>query len=134
MRLSRVRVLKALCLALCWPALTWATTPKQSPVKLAQTSPPIKLAMIEGLSGPFANTGEAVYRNLLWAVERVNQRGGVKLPGGARELSLVRHDSKSQTEEALTALRTFASTAFALRALMTCSPERGIPFGKAKPL
>ena len=106
MRLSRVRVLKALCLALCWPALTWATTPKQSPVKLAQTPPPIKLAMIEGLSGPFANTGEAVYRNLLWAVERVNQRGGVKLPGGARELSLVRHDSKSQTEEALTALRT----------------------------
>ena len=106
MRLSRVRVLKALCLALCWPAMVWATTPKQSPVKLAQTSPPIKLAMIEGLSGPFANTGEAVYRNLLWAVERVNQRGGVKLPGGARELSLVRHDSKSQTEEALTALRT----------------------------
>ena len=106
MRLSRVRVLKALCLALCWPAMVWATTPKQSPVKLAQTLPPIKLAMIEGLSGPFANTGEAVYRNLLWAVERVNQRGGVKLPGGARELSLVRHDSKSQTEEALTALRT----------------------------
>jgi branched-chain amino acid transport system substrate-binding protein len=28
--------------------------------------------MIEGLSGPFANTGEAVYRNLAWAVERVN--------------------------------------------------------------
>jgi branched-chain amino acid transport system substrate-binding protein len=106
MRLSRVRVLKALCLALCWPVMAWAITPKQSPVKLAQTSPPIKLAMIEGLSGPFANTGEAVYRNLLWAVERVNQRGGVKLPGGARELSLVRHDSKSQTEEALTALRT----------------------------
>ena len=30
--------------------------------------PPIKLAMIEGLSGPFANTGEAVYRNLVWAM------------------------------------------------------------------
>jgi branched-chain amino acid transport system substrate-binding protein len=81
-----------------------AATPPQHITPAVQ--PAIKLAMIEGLSGPFANTGEAVYRNLLWAVERVNQRGGVKLPGGARELVLVRHDSKSQTEEALTALRT----------------------------
>ena len=40
---------------------------------------PVKMAMIEGLSGPFANTGEAVFRNLVWAVERVNARGGVKV-------------------------------------------------------
>lgn len=84
-----------------------ATTPKASPsvVRVKTALPPIKLALIEGLSGPFANTGEAVYRNLLWAVERVNQRGGVKLPGGSRELVLVRHDSKGQTEEALSAFR-----------------------------
>ncbi len=62
---------------------------------------PIRLALIEGLSGPFANTGEAVYRNLLWAVERVNQRGGVRLPSGARPLELMRFDSKGATEEAL---------------------------------
>jgi branched-chain amino acid transport system substrate-binding protein len=66
---------------------------------------PIRLALIEGLSGPFANAGEAVYRNLLWAVERVNQRGGVALPTGARPMELVRYDSKSQTEEALGVLR-----------------------------
>jgi branched-chain amino acid transport system substrate-binding protein len=42
--------------------------------------PFIQAALIESLSGAFANTGEAVFRNLLWAVERVNQRGGVKLP------------------------------------------------------
>jgi len=101
---SRVRVLSALCLGLSGLSVAWAATSPQSVIPVAQ--PAIKLAMIEGLSGPFANTGEAVYRNLLWAVERVNQRGGVKLPGGARELTLVRHDSKSQTEEALTALRT----------------------------
>ena len=84
-----------------------ATTPKAAPsvTQVKPALPPIKLAMVEGLSGPFANTGEAVYRNLLWAVERVNQRGGVKLPGGARELVLVRHDSKGQTEEALSAFR-----------------------------
>jgi branched-chain amino acid transport system substrate-binding protein len=70
---------------------------------------PIRIALIEGLSGPFANAGEAVFRNLFWAVERVNARGGVKLPaaqGGARPLELVRLDSKGQAEEALVLLRT----------------------------
>ena len=66
---------------------------------------PIKLALIESLSGAFANTGEAVFRNLLWATERVNQRGGVPLPGGARPLRIDRYDSKGQNEEALSALR-----------------------------
>ncbi len=73
---------------------------------LAQASPaPIRLALIESMSGPFANTGEAVFRNLLWAVERVNARGGIRLPGGARMLQLDRYDSKGQNEEALSALR-----------------------------
>ena len=67
-------------------------------------STPVRLALIEGLSGAFANAGEAVWRNLLWAVERVNQRGGVALPGGRRKLELLRFDSKGQTEEALSAL------------------------------
>ncbi|MGM9425177.1 branched-chain amino acid ABC transporter substrate-binding protein [Hydrogenophaga sp. MI9] len=71
----------------------------------AQTAAPIRIGMIEGLSGPFANTGEAVWRNLVWATERVNARGGVKLPGGNRPLEIVRFDSKGQTEEALSALR-----------------------------
>lgn len=71
----------------------------------AQQPAPIRLALIESMSGPFANTGEAVFRNLLWAVERVNARGGVKLPGGARPLQLDRYDSKGQNEEALSALR-----------------------------
>jgi branched-chain amino acid transport system substrate-binding protein len=66
---------------------------------------PIRIGMIEGLSGPFANTGEAVWRNLVWATERVNARGGVKLPGGSRPLEIVRFDSKGQTEEALSGLR-----------------------------
>ncbi|MFM6985437.1 MAG: branched-chain amino acid ABC transporter substrate-binding protein [Hydrogenophaga sp.] len=66
---------------------------------------PIRIGMIEGLSGPFANTGEAVFRNLVWATERVNARGGVRLPGGPRNLEIVRFDSKGQTEEALSGLR-----------------------------
>lgn len=67
--------------------------------------PPIRIALIEGLSGPFGNTGEAVFRNLVWAAERVNARGGVKLAGGPRNLLIERYDSKGQNEEALAALR-----------------------------
>ena len=73
---------------------------------LASAQPsPVKVALIESLSGPFANTGEAVFRNLVWATERVNGRGGVKLPGGARPLLIERYDSKGQNDEALSALR-----------------------------
>lgn len=67
---------------------------------------PIRVALIEGLSGPFGNTGEAVFRNLVWACERVNARGGVDLGGGVRRpLQIVRYDSKSQPQEALSALQ-----------------------------
>lgn len=80
------------------------------PASAQPTGGPIKLAMVDGLSGPFANTGEAVFRNLVWAVERVNARGGVKIaqPGGgsvARPLQLLRYDSKGQNEETLSALK-----------------------------
>ncbi|MBH1963767.1 MAG: branched-chain amino acid ABC transporter substrate-binding protein [Comamonadaceae bacterium] len=71
----------------------------------AQVSGPIKLAMIESTSGPFANTGEAVYRNIAWAVERVNGRGGVATSTGQRQLALERYDNKGQVEESLSALR-----------------------------
>ena len=93
------RVLKLALLALCAASLG-----------LAQAEPaPIKLALIESMSGPFANTGEAVFRNLIWAVESVNAGGGVKLAGasgiGGRPLTLERYDSKGQNEEALSALK-----------------------------
>jgi hypothetical protein len=61
--------------------------------------------MIEAFSGPFANAGDAVGRNLLFAIERINARGGVKLAGGARTLQLETFDSKGQVEEALTMFR-----------------------------
>jgi branched-chain amino acid transport system substrate-binding protein len=86
------RALLSLPFALAWPRIQAQPTP-------------VRLALIEGLSGPFANAGEAVWRNLLWAVERVNQRGGVRLPGGARLLELVRFDSKGNTEDGVNLLR-----------------------------
>ncbi|OSZ67732.1 branched-chain amino acid ABC transporter substrate-binding protein [Hydrogenophaga sp. IBVHS2] len=85
----------AACLLMALPALV-----------SAQPAPePIRIALIEGLSGPAGLAGEAVWRNLVWATERVNARGGVPLPGGARPLRIERFDSKGQTEEALSALR-----------------------------
>jgi len=91
----------------CWPkglvqrAVSWCAVTAASLVLLsshAAAQEPIRLAVIEGLSGPFANAGEAVFRNLVWAVERVNARGGVALPTGNRPLELVRfvtlHDDR----------------------------------------
>ncbi|MEY2803366.1 MAG: Leucine, isoleucine, valine-, threonine-, and alanine-binding protein precursor [Pseudomonadota bacterium] len=72
----------------------------------AQTQPAaVRVALIEGLSGPFANAGESVWRNLAWAVERVNQRGGVTWGGEQRPLKLDRYDNKGQVEESLAVLR-----------------------------
>ncbi len=81
--------------AACLPAGAWS----QSAGK------PITLALVESLSGPFANAGEAVHRNLVWAVERVNQRGGVRTAQGTRPLALLRIDNKGSLEESLIALR-----------------------------
>jgi len=87
-----------LCGVLCFSFSVYAHS-------AATQLPPIQLALIEGMSGPFANTGEAVLRNLVWAVERVNARGGVSTLEGKRRLVLNRYDSKGQSEEALTSLR-----------------------------
>ena len=95
MHVARRRVLKSAAAALSVTAF---------PFVAAQPAP-VRLAMIETLSGPFANTGEAVFRNLVWAAERVNARGGIRLSGGARPLAITRYDSKGQNEEALSALR-----------------------------
>jgi branched-chain amino acid transport system substrate-binding protein len=72
----------------------------------AAQSDPIKIALIEALSGVFANTGEAVFRNLVWATERVNARGGIMFAGNIKRLlEMERYDSKGQVEEALAMLR-----------------------------
>lgn len=81
--------------------LAWAANPGRA----QPAGDPIRLALIEGLSGPFANAGEAVFRNLLLATERVNHRGGVRVGGVTRPLALQRFDSKGSTEEAVASLR-----------------------------
>ncbi len=102
----RRSILKTLAATLCAGVAAWPAGAQvaSAPAAIA-SSAPIRIAMIEAMSGPFANTGEAVLRNLAWAIERVNQRGGVRVAGAARPLALERYDSKGQAEEALSALR-----------------------------
>ncbi|WP_236640373.1 branched-chain amino acid ABC transporter substrate-binding protein [Tepidimonas charontis] len=88
--------------AAAWVASGWAPTWAQN----GRAADPVRLALIEGLSGPMGNTGEAVFRNLVWAAERVNARGGIDLGGGVRRpLQIARYDSKGQAQEALSALQ-----------------------------
>ena len=106
LRQSVLAVVAAVAGTLVPASASWAQA--AAPTAAVPQAKPVKLALIESLSGPFANTGEAVFRNIYWAIERVNARGGVRLPavaGGGRPLALERYDSKGQNEEALSALR-----------------------------
>ncbi len=80
-------------------------TPGQATPGQATPGEPIRLALIEAFSGPFANAGDAVWRNILFAVGRVNDRGGVRIGSVAHPLQLERLDSKGQADEALVMLR-----------------------------
>ncbi|QGZ62870.1 branched-chain amino acid ABC transporter substrate-binding protein [Paraburkholderia acidisoli] len=85
-----------------------AATLTAAPAHAADAAPagkPIPLALIEGMSGPFADAGAAVERNLRFGVERVNAQGGVMLRDGRHPLELVVLDSKGSTEAALVQLR-----------------------------
>jgi branched-chain amino acid transport system substrate-binding protein len=62
----------------------------------------VKIAVIDPLSGPFANVGEAMVRHMQLAIDRINARGGVL--GGTR-LELISLDSKSNPQEAQLALK-----------------------------
>lgn len=83
--------------------LAWALATAQT--VSAAPGTPIPIAMIEGMSGPFANAGAAVERNLRFGVERVNAHGGVILPDGAHPLQLVVLDGQGSTEASLLQLR-----------------------------
>lgn len=76
--------------------------------KGAVANAPIRIGMVEGMSGPFANAGEAVARNIQMAVDNINAAGGVRLPDGRHPLVLTLFDSKQGVEEALIEFRRLA--------------------------
>jgi branched-chain amino acid transport system substrate-binding protein len=75
---------------------------------------PIRIAMIEGLSGPLAAGGQSWLRNLRFAVDNVNAHGGVRVRDAQgrqvkRLLQIDTFDGKGQVEDSLTMLRTATS-------------------------
>ncbi len=62
---------------------------------------PIKIAVIDPLSGPFANVGEAMVRHVQLAAAQINARGGVL----GTKFEIVPLDSKSNPQEAQLALK-----------------------------
>lgn len=72
------------------------------PLSVSLADDEIRIAYIEGLSGPFANVGEMGLRHLEFEVEKVNARGGVL---GGRNLQVVPYDNKTNPQEALLAFR-----------------------------
>lgn len=82
-----------------------ATAVAANALPAAATLAPIRIGMIDGLSGPFANAGEAVLRNIRFAIDNVNAHGGVRLPDGHHPLALITFDNKLGVEDSLGALR-----------------------------
>lgn len=96
---------RGLVMAAMLAATLNAATAQAAAPTASATAAPIPLALIEGMSGPFADAGAAVERNLRFGVERVNAQGGVPLRDGRHPLELVVLDSKGSTEAALVQLR-----------------------------
>ena len=67
----------------------------------ALSAEPVRLALIETLSGPGAANGTWFANHVQWAVDQVNKAGGVL--GGSR-IEVVQFDSKSSPQQALVAL------------------------------
>ena len=67
----------------------------------AQAQEPIRLSLIEGLSGPFALTGGSVVHNLQTLIQQINAEGGVRWAGQRRPLVLDKYDSLGKTDQAL---------------------------------
>jgi branched-chain amino acid transport system substrate-binding protein len=63
----------------------------------------VKIAVIDPLSGPFANVGEAMVRYTQLAADAINSRGGVL---GGTKFEIIALDSKSSPQEAQLALTT----------------------------
>ncbi len=63
---------------------------------------PVKLGLVAGLSGPSAQSGEAITRGLMVAIDEINAAGGVL---GGRMIELVRRDDESSPPKGIIAAR-----------------------------
>lgn len=91
--LTAVGSRRSLVLAIAGTALAAAT---------AQAADPIKIGHVAALSGGSAQSGEAITRGLIVAIDEINAKGGLL---GGRKLELVQRDDESTPPKGLTAAR-----------------------------
>ena len=68
----------------------------------AEAKPPVRIAVIEALSGPSAVIGKWWSNHIRYAVDQVNAKGGVL---GGREIEIVYFDSKGSPQEGVIAFK-----------------------------
>ena len=68
----------------------------------AEAADPIKIGHIAALSGASAQSGEAITRGLIIAIDEINAKGGLL---GGRKLELVQRDDESVPPKGITAAR-----------------------------
>ena len=67
----------------------------------AQAAEPIKIALIDPLSGPMASAGQPAYEHLKFAAERINANGGMN----GHPVEIVGLDNKLSPQESLVQLQ-----------------------------
>jgi branched-chain amino acid transport system substrate-binding protein len=68
----------------------------------ARAADPVKIGHVAALSGPSAQSGEAITRGLTIAIDEINAKGGVL---GGRKLQLLQRDDESTPPKGVTAVR-----------------------------
>jgi len=68
----------------------------------AAAAEPVKIGLVAALSGPSAQSGEAITRGLTIAIDEINAKGGVL---GGRKLTLIRRDDESAPPKGVIAAR-----------------------------
>jgi len=68
----------------------------------AEAKPPVRIAVLEAMSGPSAIIGKWWSNHVRYAVDQVNAKGGVL---GGREIEIVFFDSKGSPQEGVIAFK-----------------------------
>jgi len=71
-------------------------------VSTAMAAEPVKLGLVAALSGPSAQSGEAITRGLTVAMDEINAAGGIL---GGRMIELIRRDDESSPPKGVIAAR-----------------------------
>lgn len=71
-------------------------------VPVTQAADPVKIGHVAALSGPSAQSGEAITRGLSIAIDEINARGGIL---GGRQIELIQRDDESKPPKGLIAAR-----------------------------